>query len=112
MLSRDMCSSKPCRAIGVLELQIIVDSQDSSPHGTLEVRVFRTADADSSGSHILPQEEFVGMIETFFWGFPETRCLFQIVFVKGFERFERRSMGRKVIRFVDRFTCTAASAEY
>ncbi|CEL00915.1 hypothetical protein ASPCAL00507 [Aspergillus calidoustus] len=84
---------------GVLEWQIILDSLSSSPQGTLEVRIFRAAD----GGHISPREDFVRMIESFFWVFPENRHLFRVVFMNGLEGFEKSSTGRKIIRFVDRF---------
>ncbi|KAB8233264.1 uncharacterized protein BDW43DRAFT_311342 [Aspergillus alliaceus] len=85
--------------LGVLQWQLILDRLDSSPQGTLEVRILRAVDA----CHIMPREEF------FFWVFPENRYLFRLVFVDGPEGFEKSSTGGKVIRFVDRFNQSAAT---
>ncbi|KAL4786816.1 hypothetical protein BJX76DRAFT_71627 [Aspergillus varians] len=85
---------------GVLQWQIILDRHDSSPQGTLEIRILCAVD-DGRG---MSRRELVEAVETFFCVFPENRHLFEITFLSDLEGFERSSTGNKVIKFVDRFS--------
>ncbi|KXG51202.1 uncharacterized protein PGRI_067740 [Penicillium griseofulvum] len=84
---------------GVLQWQVILDSFDSSPQSTLEVRMLRAA----AGEGVLETETFVEMVNTFFYVFPENQQLFKINFLDSLEGFEKSSTGNKIIKFVNRF---------
>jgi phenylacetate-coenzyme A ligase PaaK-like adenylate-forming protein len=84
---------------GVLQWQVVLDSFDSSPQSTLEVRMLRAA----AGEGVLETETFVDMINTFFYVFPENQHLFKVNFLDSLEGFEKSSTGNKIIKFVNRF---------
>ncbi|KAJ5972719.1 uncharacterized protein N7479_002637 [Penicillium vulpinum] len=84
---------------GILQWQLILDSFDSSPQSTLEVRILRAA----AGEGILASETFVDMINTFFFVFPENQHLFKVNFLNYLEGFEKSSTGNKVMKLVNRF---------
>ncbi|KAF5857529.1 hypothetical protein ETB97_005668 [Aspergillus alliaceus] len=83
---------------GILQWQVIIASLESSPQTKLEIRLLREAD----GEHIMPREELVKMLETFFFVLAENSHLFQITFLDNLAGFEKSSTGNKVMKFVDK----------
>ncbi|KAJ5205560.1 hypothetical protein N7491_003812 [Penicillium cf. griseofulvum] len=84
---------------GILQWQVILDSFDSSPQSTLEVRMLRAA----AGKGVLDTETFVEMVNTFFFVFPENRHLFKVNFLDSIEGFEKSSTGNKIMKLINRF---------
>jgi hypothetical protein len=93
---------------GILQWQIILDSLESSPQGTLEVRMLCAAGGEGE-IEVLSRTELVQAVETFFWVFAENRHLFRIRFVQELDGFERSATRGKVVEFVDRFTVELAA---
>ncbi|KAE8352567.1 hypothetical protein BDV28DRAFT_134961 [Aspergillus coremiiformis] len=83
---------------GILQWQVILGSLESSPQTKLEIRLLREADSE----HVLPKEDLVKSIETFFFVLPENRHLFEITFLDSLAGFEKSSTGNKVMKFVDK----------
>ncbi|KAJ5375416.1 hypothetical protein N7517_007422 [Penicillium concentricum] len=84
---------------GILQWQVILDSFDSSPQSTLEVRMLRAA----AGDGVLDKETFVNLVDNFFFVFPENRHLFRVNFLDDLEGFEKSSTGNKIMKLVNRF---------
>ncbi|KAE8380440.1 hypothetical protein BDV26DRAFT_302870 [Aspergillus bertholletiae] len=83
---------------GILQWQVILDTLESSPQTTLEIRLLRQADSQQ----IMSKKEFVDSLEKYFFILDENRHLFQITFVDDLSGFEKSSTGNKVMKFVDR----------
>ncbi|OQE43299.1 hypothetical protein PENCOP_c003G06446 [Penicillium coprophilum] len=84
---------------GILQWQVILDSFDSSPQSTLEVRMLRAA----AGEGVMDRNTFVALVETFFFVFPENRHLFRVNLLDDLEGFEKSSTGNKIMKLVNRF---------
>jgi phenylacetate-coenzyme A ligase PaaK-like adenylate-forming protein len=83
---------------GILQWQVVLGSLESSPQTKLEIRLLREVDSD----HIMPKDDLVKLLETFFFVMPESEHLFQITFLNSLAGFEKSSTGNKVMKFVDR----------
>ncbi|KAI0150531.1 hypothetical protein GGR57DRAFT_493058 [Xylariaceae sp. FL1272] len=84
----------------VLQWQLILDKLDHSPARTLELRVL-CADSDTNAES---NRDLVQNIERFFELYDGNRQRFRLVFCENIDCFERSLTGRKVIKFVDRYS--------
>ncbi|KAE8154621.1 hypothetical protein BDV25DRAFT_135789 [Aspergillus avenaceus] len=83
---------------GILQWQVILDQLPSSTEATLEVRLLRA----SPRAGILSDEALIRRLWAFFIVLPRDKHLFQVIFAKDLNGFERSATGAKVIHFVDR----------
>lgn len=85
---------------GVLQWQAILDKSESSSESVVEIRVLcEERDPGHEANQALER-----VVRKFFHVYERNAGRFSMVFVNELDGFVRSSTGRKVIKFVDRFT--------
>jgi len=84
---------------GVLQWQVILDKIEPSMEKLLEMRILRS----NEGKDILPKEDLVYKIETFFHVYNANRYRFNLVFLEDGKLFKRSETGRKIIKFINNY---------
>ncbi|OTB04747.1 hypothetical protein M426DRAFT_320606 [Hypoxylon sp. CI-4A] len=88
--------------LGVLQWQVALDKMEPSQEASLQIRLLCSPRKDNDA--LLPEEALVGCIRTYFHVYAANEHRFQITFANGLGEFEKSSTGRKVIKFVDRYS--------
>ncbi|KAI1994043.1 hypothetical protein LOZ53_001933 [Ophidiomyces ophidiicola] len=86
-------------AYGIMQWQVVLSYTAGTPEIALEVRVFRPGE---DTSELVSTEDVTQRIKRFFGLLPINEHLFNLVFVRSADEFERSKTGNKIIKFVDR----------
>lgn len=89
--------------MGILQWQVILDTMKPSLESSLEIRVLCAKSTDQD-SLILPAQAVIDRIEGFLCVYEANRHRFQLIFVNQINDFELSETGRKVIKFIDRYS--------
>lgn len=83
----------------VLQWQAILDKLEDTLESTLEFRLLCTVNQlDDAKQHLVEK------LKTFFHVYPVNEHRFHIVFLDSLDGFERSKTGRKIVKFIDRYT--------
>ncbi|KPM41727.1 hypothetical protein AK830_g4832 [Neonectria ditissima] len=85
---------------GLLQWQVLLDKMEPSQEASLEVRLL----CSPRNADLLSEDALGKQIQGFLHVCSENEHRFRLRFVKDLEGFELSKTGRKVIKFVDRFT--------
>ncbi|KAM0255929.1 hypothetical protein ACHAQJ_005330 [Trichoderma viride] len=85
---------------GILQWQIIMDKLEPSLESFLEIRLM----CSQRTSRVLSEKALVDRIKGFLRVVSTNEYRFKIIFVDELDEFVRSSTGRKVIKFVDRYS--------
>ncbi|KAI3336202.1 hypothetical protein F4824DRAFT_489174 [Ustulina deusta] len=84
----------------ILQWQVILDTLESSPEASLEIRILcALRDEDSFST----KQAMAGRVNEFLHVYDGNRHRFRLKFVESMDGFERSKTGCKVIRFIDRY---------
>lgn len=87
-------------SLGILQWQVILEKMEPSKEASLEIRMLC---AERNGT-LASRQEIVERLHAFIYVYSSNEHRFRATFVDDINDFERSETGRKVIRFVDRFT--------
>ncbi|KAJ4238410.1 hypothetical protein NW757_013110 [Fusarium falciforme] len=87
-------------SFGVLQWQVILDKMEPSKEASLEIRML----CAERNETLLSRQEIIDHLHAFFYIYSSNQHRFQATFVDDLNAFERSETGRKVIKFIDRFT--------
>ncbi|KAJ4308141.1 hypothetical protein N0V84_012271 [Fusarium piperis] len=87
-------------SLGILQWQVILDKMEPSKEASLEIRILC---AERTGT-LVSRQEIVERLHSFIYIYSSNEHRFCTTFVDDINGFERSDTGRKVIKFVDRFT--------
>lgn len=85
---------------GILQWQVVLDKMEPSLESSLEIRLLLSPRSEL----LLSEDAVVEQIRTFVHAYPANDHRFRMTFVQDLGGFERSSTGRKVIKFVDRYS--------
>ncbi|KAI8713735.1 hypothetical protein NCS52_01218900 [Fusarium sp. LHS14.1] len=87
-------------SLGILQWQAILDTMEPSKEALLEIRMLCAERNDS----LVSRDEIIERLHDFIYVYSSNQDRFRATFVDDLDGFERSETGRKVIKFVDRFT--------
>ncbi|KAF4979953.1 hypothetical protein FZEAL_3939 [Fusarium zealandicum] len=86
--------------LGILQWQVILDKMETSKASSLDVRLLCTHASDDA----ISRQAVVDRLRGFFYIDSANEHSFRITFVDALTGFELSQTGRKVVKFIDRFT--------
>ncbi|KAM0438456.1 hypothetical protein ACHAPT_001205 [Fusarium lateritium] len=86
--------------LGVLQWQVILDRMEPSKEASLEIRML----CSERNDQVLSRQEVIERLHSFIYVYSSNQHRFRATFVDEISGFELSKTGRKVIKFVDRFT--------
>ncbi|KAL2671561.1 hypothetical protein Neosp_014151 [[Neocosmospora] mangrovei] len=87
-------------SLGILQWQAILSTMEPSKEALLEIRMLCAERNDS----LVSRDEIIERLHDFIYVYSSNQDRFRATFVDDLDGFERSETGRKVIKFVDRFT--------
>ncbi|KAJ4210666.1 hypothetical protein NW759_013208 [Fusarium solani] len=87
-------------SFGVLQWQVILDKMEPSKEASLEIRML----CAERNETLLSRREIIDRLHAYLYIYSSNQHRFRATFVDDLNGFERSETGRKVIKFVDRFT--------
>ncbi|KAI8654504.1 hypothetical protein NCS57_01196000 [Fusarium keratoplasticum] len=87
-------------SFGVLQWQVILDKMEPSKEASLEIRML----CAERNETLLSRQEIIDRLHAFLYIYSSNQHRFRATFVDDLDGFERSETGRKVIKFIDRFT--------
>ncbi|KAI8655365.1 hypothetical protein NCS55_01187800 [Fusarium keratoplasticum] len=87
-------------SFGVLQWQVILDKMEPSKEASLEIRML----CAERNETLLSRQEIIDRLHAFLYIYSSNQHRFRATFVDDLNGFERSETGRKVIKFIDRFT--------
>jgi phenylacetate-coenzyme A ligase PaaK-like adenylate-forming protein len=85
---------------GILQWQVILDKMESSLEARLEIRLL----CMPRNTQVLSKPELVERVTTFFHVYHANCHRFELIFVNRLDEFSLSSTGRKIVKFVDRYS--------